>query len=197
MSLKKIKLVSTLSLCCGLTAAVPVNAITSVSLTPSTTSIEVGDTFEVTVGVQDIDPGLGGLFGWGFMIDPVSSLSSISFQGATVLSPFSTIENAAGSVVGDDWLVSTAGATSVDLATLSFIAVGTGVDTLLVEGVNDGFYGLYFEQDGLSISETLDVTVGTKTETVPDSPILGGLGLLSLLTFFVGGRALFDRKRLA
>lgn len=192
----KTKLLSLVAIASSVIAINSAHAIPMVTLTPSNADIKVGDTFDVTVGVSNIDASLGALFGWGFMVSPLSPLGSVSYQGATVLSPFLELENLGGSVIADDFTFSTSGEVSIDIATLSFLAVGPGVDSIAVEGDGAGIYGLYFEdpvEGNVSFSESLNVQVSSAASAVPDHSGFGGLELIALGGIVFASRFLFAR----
>lgn len=148
-------------------------------------NIMAGESFDVEVWVYD-DGTLGDLTSFGFDVD-TSSLSLFSFDSATVASDFLDAAGPGSSAnyVGGLYAGFGNAGTNVHLATLSFTAGATlGTDTLSIAGIFDGEdQGLYYELADENIGGSIDITVASATNPVPEpaTMLLFGTGLAGLV----------------
>jgi hypothetical protein len=130
----------------GCFCTLPVSA--AVILVPSATSIGAGQTVDIDV-VSNNPSGGGDLILFGFDVDPDGLAPGLTLDTIQIGSLFDTIASTAdvGGAISLDTPPGATDGQSVTLATLSFIATGTGVQQLFISGfLSDGpDYGLYFE----------------------------------------------------
>lgn len=160
-------------------------AILPLSFELSDSRIYVGETFEVNVSTS-FEAALE-IASFAFEIDPLNLLPGggiLSFEGWTIAAPLlEPLFPVTGLVAGEgDLFNPTFGGGNVPLATLTFRALGAGMETVSVEGLVNDFNGisLYdFDGDALAdydISDSFEVSVH-----VPDTG-----ATLSLLSLSVG-----------
>jgi hypothetical protein len=186
---KKQNLIALVIASCICLGSVTARAIPTASLNVTDPFITVGETFTVQVFANN--NGLAqGLLGFGFNVDPLSTLAHITYLGYTLAPDFTDsslgVRNVAGitfpAILTDPVL----------LATLSFSATSTGSATLTIQGFVNGFDGLIYtgEENLFPIDVSKSITVNAAG--VPDSASLwmAALTLTGLCACRVGLRKL-------
>jgi len=136
--------------------------------------------FQIDVFAQE-DETKGDLTSFGFYVDPLSSLTAVSFDGYLINPDYDYLgldnfidgfKNSLDPNAGETILLATLFFTSGNLA---------GTDTLYLEGLVSDFNGLFYELSGADINAAIDITV--TPVPVPGSIWLIGSGLLLMARY--------------
>jgi hypothetical protein len=168
-----------IALCAGLLASTAYASTITMNLSDS--YIVLGESFSVSVYAQETQAA-GDLTAFGFLVDPNSSLSIVSFSNYMIGTGYIDYSRQNHVVGVEEDILHNAG-NNILLAILDFTATSIGTNTLNIEGKfdSDNALGLYWENLDADITGSLNLTV--HPVPLPATLLLLGSGLLGLAGF--------------